>query len=147
MTAYCTLADMAARYDPRRLVQLTDRPADDTVQPATAVTESVLDQAIADASALIDTYLSVVTPLPLAEVPPRLVACCCALTFASLFQDAIPEKAGADRDRELQWLRDVRDNKIRLFPDGTTTEGEGVGMPETDYPCRVFDARKLRDGL
>lgn len=138
---------MLARYQPRTLVQLTDRPADDTVPVATTITDSVLDQAIADASDLIDSYLAVVTPLPLTDVPPRLVACCCTLVFASLYQDAAPEKVSKDRDREMGWLRDVRDNKIRLFPDGASTEGEGAGLVETNGSERMFTRDSLKDAL
>jgi phage gp36-like protein len=147
MSIYCAKADMVARFQPRTLVQLTDRPADDTVPVATAITDSVLDQAIGDASDLIDTYLAVVTTLPIDPVPPRLVACCCTIVLASLYQDAIPEKVAKDRDREIAWLRDVRDNKIRLFPDGTPTAGDGEGLVMTNGSTRMFTRDSLKDAL
>jgi phage gp36-like protein len=143
---YCTKADMLARFDPRTLVQLTDRPADDTVPPATTITDSVLDQAIADASALIDSYLAVIATLPLPSVPAVLTAMACNLVLAALYRDAMPDHVALLRKNAIGWLEGVRDNKIRLFTDGTTTtEGEGAGLPELDYPARQFDACKLRD--
>lgn len=147
MTAYCTRDDMLARFDPRTLVQLTDRPADDTVAPATTITDAVLEKAIADASDEIDSYIRSVATLPLAEIPPTINQAASYIALANLYRDAIPEKVAADRERWLRWLRDVRDNKVRLFVDDTTTEGEGAGMPELVYPEREFNARKLRDAL
>jgi phage gp36-like protein len=147
VSTYCTKDDMLARFDPRTLVQLTDRPADDTVPPATAITDSVLDQARTDAGTLIDSYISVVTVLPVTDASAlsALTLVACDIAFAKLYRDAMPELVSKKHDQAIQWLRDVRDNKMRLFASGAATEGEGAGLPELAYPERQLDARKLRD--
>ena len=148
MTVYCTKADMLARFDPRTLVQLTDRPASDAAPAATEISDAVLDQARADAGALIDSYLAVVTRLPLASVPPALVPVACNLVLAALYRDAVPEHVAGLRKQAIRWLEDVRDNRVRLFTDAvTTTEGEGAGLVETRGAERMFDSQTLRDVL
>ncbi len=147
MTAYCTKDDMLARFDPRTLVQLTDRPADDTVPPATAITDSVLNQAMADAGDLIDTYLAVAHTLPLPSTPPALVKVACEISLATLYRDAMPEHVEKLKSAALGWLRDVRDNKVRLFPNDAPTEGKGAGLVERSGPDRKFTATTLRDVL
>jgi phage gp36-like protein len=144
MTAYCTKPDMLARFDPRTLVQLTDRPADDTVPPATTITDAVLDQAIADASNMIDSYIAVVQPLPLPSIPPALVKVACDLVLAALYRDAVPEHVAKAASAAIGWLKDVRENKVRLFPDDRPTEGTGAGLVETAGPEREFTAKTLR---
>ncbi|MBX9944946.1 MAG: DUF1320 domain-containing protein [Reyranella sp.] len=141
---YCTKPDMLARFDPRTLVQLTDRPADDTVPPATAITDSVLNQAIADADATIESYLAVSHVLPLPSVPPALVRLACDLALANLYRDAMPEHVAKAQAMAMSWLRDVRDNKVRLFPSDPATEGQGAGLVETRGPERQFTATTLR---
>jgi phage gp36-like protein len=65
--AYASSGDMIARYPNRDLVQLTN---EDPTQ--TEINESVIDQAIADASAEIDGYLDGRFALPLTDVPAVL---------------------------------------------------------------------------
>ena len=144
MTAYCTLADMQARFDNRTLVQLTDRPADDTVLPATTITESVLDQAIADASATIEGYIGVVQPLPLAELPAVLVQHACNLTLYNLYRDATPDQVVKRHDAAIAFLRDVAARKVRLLPAEAEETGEGAGLVETTGSKRVFTFRSMR---
>lgn len=147
MTAYCTKADMLARFDPRTLVQLTDRPADDTVTPATAINDSVLDQARADAGTLIDGYVSVITTLPIADAGAlaQLVPVACDIALYKLYRDSVPELVAKKYEAAIGWLKRVVDNQVRLFASGAPTEGEGAGLVETAGPERVFDSRTLRD--
>lgn len=141
---YCTKADMLARFDARTLVQLTDRPADDTVEPATAITDAVLDQARGDAGDLIDGYLAVAYALPLPSTPPALVRVACEITLSLLYRDAMPEHVAAMRKAAELWLANVRDQKIRLFPNDAPAEGKGDGLVETNGSGRVFTADTMK---
>lgn len=146
MTTYCTKADMLARFDPRTLVQLTDRPANDTIEPATEITDAVLDQARADAGDLIDGYLAVAYPLPLPSTPPALVRVACEVTLAFLYRDSLPDHVAALRKSALAWLGDVRDNKVRLFPSDPPTEGKGDGLVEMTAADRIFTRDSMKGG-
>ncbi len=115
--------------------------------PATAITDAVLDQAIADAGAFIDGYVAVVYKLPLASIPPALIKIACEIALANLYRDAMPEHVAGLKTSGVSWLRDVRDGKVRLFPDDAPTDGAGAGLVETTGPARMFDARTLRDVL
>jgi phage gp36-like protein len=147
MTAYCTKADMQARFDTRTLVQLTDRPADDTVAPATTITDSVLDQAIADAGSTIDGYVGVVHTLPLTDLPPILIQHACNLALYNLYRDATPDQVTKRHDAAIAFLRDVAANKVRLFADDRPEEGTGAGLVETSGPERRYTAKTLRGAL
>jgi phage gp36-like protein len=154
MTAYCAQADMQARFTTRLLIQLTDLPESDATPPATTITLSVLDQAIADASNLIDSYLSVEYALPLPSTPPYLVSIACDLTLAALYRRnpmAVPESVTAGESAAKGWLKKVQDRDVRLFPaqadDDAADIGEGAGMPETNDLRRDFSMRNMKDVL
>jgi phage gp36-like protein len=70
--AYASSGDMIARYPNRDLVQLTN---EDPTQ--IEVNASVIDQALADASAEIDGYLDGRFALPLTDVPAVLNRLAC----------------------------------------------------------------------
>lgn len=143
---YCTKADMLARFDPRTLVQLTDRPANDTVEPATEITDAVLDQARGDVGDLIDGYLAVTYALPLPTTPPSLVRVACELTLAFLYRDSMPEHVAALRKAAMAWLADVRDGRVRLFPNDPPTEGKGGGLVEMTTSDRIFTRESMKGG-
>lgn len=94
MTSYCNLADLITRYSEKELAQATDRT--DAHPPA--VDEDVIDAAIADASAEIDTYLeSGGYRTPLVQAPALLRSIACQLARAGLYTDmqrrAVGDKA------------------------------------------------------
>jgi phage gp36-like protein len=155
MSAYCAEADMQARYATRLLIQLTDLPTDDAAPPATTITAAVLNQAIADTSAEIDSNLSVVYSLPLVgDTPPALLDVACKLTLARLYERnalAVPDHVTSSASAARSWLKRLAAGEVRLYAtqlvDDATRQAEGAGMPQTNDLHREFTMRNLKDVL
>ena len=76
--AYCTSADMIARFGEDELIELTDR------DNAGSIDDLVLSAAMDDASATIDSYIRGVCSLPLLPVPQTIKSIACDLAFHAL---------------------------------------------------------------
>ena len=128
---YAAPSDMIARYPNRDLVQLTN---EDPAQ--TTVNQTVLQQALADASAEIDGYLEGRFALPLADPPAVLNRLACDLAMYRL-QALRPlhDLAEARRryDDALTLLMRVADGTLTLglAPDNQEP-GEAAGAVVTD---------------
>ncbi|ELG5943867.1 DUF1320 family protein, partial [Salmonella enterica] len=106
---YASAQDMRDRYD--NLDTLLFQPGSDTPN------EKKLTQALNDAGALADSYLSAKYALPLAVVPQVLVQHCCAIAFYYLCDQQATDQA-RDRYREaLTWLREVKSGSIPVGVD------------------------------
>jgi phage gp36-like protein len=154
VSAYCAQADMQARYDTRLLIQLTDLPTSDQTPPATTITAGVLDQAVADASGEIDSYLATVYTLPLVGgTPAPLLPVACTLTLGYLYQRngiAVPQHIADSMSAARSWLKRLADRTVRLYPDAQDDpagQAEGAGMPQTNELRRDFSMRNLKDVL
>jgi phage gp36-like protein len=79
---YATQQQATDRYGADALLVIADRDGDGVIDA------DVLDQALADASAEIDTYLAARYQLPLATVPEVLVRLCVDITVYRLAADA-----------------------------------------------------------
>lgn len=106
--AYATPNDLVARYGETELIQLTDRAG------AGEVDTAIVDQAIADAEALIDGYLSGRFPVPLSPVPLVLVGYACDLARARLYTDAAPDMVKIRAEEALRHLSMVGQGKLNL---------------------------------
>ncbi|MDO9142103.1 MAG: DUF1320 domain-containing protein [Methylobacter sp.] len=106
---YCTKQDMIDRGWETELIQRTDR--DNTG----LMDDTVLTQAISDASATIDGYISAY--LPLSSVPAVLVRHCCDIARYGLYDDHQLDKDHAVRlryDAAIRFLEQVAMGKIAL---------------------------------
>jgi len=130
---YCTSQDLERRYGRRELEQLTDR--DGTYG---GIVDEVLEEAIADAAAEIDGYLTDGGyALPLDPVPYLITRHACALTRAYLYDDGRPEAVEKDAVRVLTWLEGVANGKIRLTQTDTR-QGNGAGSVEISAGRKAF---------
>lgn len=139
---YCVLQDLIDRFGNELLVQLTDR----TNIPATTIDETVVDRAIGDAGALIDTYLAKRYTLPLADTPPVLTKFAADLARYFLTGDSAAKGTpveAAYRDA-LDWLADVAEGTVVLAAGGETEAPAGGGQVEYAASCRVFTRDSLR---
>ncbi|EDC5552628.1 DUF1320 domain-containing protein [Salmonella enterica] len=124
---YASAQDMRDRYD--NLDALLFQPGSDTPN------EKKLTQALNDAGALADSYLSAKYALPLAVVPQVLVQHCCAIAFYYLCDQQATDQA-RDRYREaLTWLREVKSGSIPVGVDEA-----GSAPPSDDLPQMQADA-------
>ena len=130
--AYCAEADLVARFGATELLQLTDPDI------TGAVNLTVLAQAIADADALINSYLN--NYLPLATKPTNLVRLACIITRYYLYGMLVPDRVKADYDDAVRFLTKVAEGKISLAPDSNgVIEVQQLNM--VSFPCgdnRVF---------
>jgi len=118
--AYCVKADMVSRFSEIEMVQLTDQ------DNLGIIDDTVLDLAINDASAEIDSYLGNYT-LPLVTVPLSLVRIACDIARYYLYDDMVPADGVVLKRYEdaLRFLRSVAKGDISL---GVDNEGNS---PET----------------
>ncbi|EJP2451523.1 DUF1320 family protein, partial [Salmonella enterica] len=106
---YASAQDMRDRYD--NLDDLLRQPGTD------GLNERKLTQALNDAGAQVDSYLSAKYTLPLAVVPQVLVQHCCAIAFYYLCDQQATDQV-RDRYRDaMTWLREVKNGSIPIGVD------------------------------
>lgn len=122
--SYASLADLVARFGEMEIIQLTDRIG------AGQIDTDVLDQAIADADAVIDGYIATRVTLPLSPVPSILVGYGCDLTRERLYRDAPADHPVVRRGNEARkFLAQVAAGNILLgVQSGLSTPAGGVQM-------------------
>ncbi|MDD2765013.1 MAG: DUF1320 domain-containing protein [Opitutaceae bacterium] len=111
---YATQSDLAARFGEAELLQQTD------LTGTGAINGQAVADALTDASALIDGYVSARYSLPLAVVPGLLVGVCCDLARYALYIEAVPPIVQQRRDQAIATLRDISLGKLRLEVGGDT---------------------------
>ncbi|EDS4114368.1 DUF1320 domain-containing protein [Salmonella enterica subsp. enterica serovar Braenderup] len=127
---YASAQDMRDRYE--NLDDLLRLPGTDDLN------EKKLTQALNDAGALADSYLSAKYTLPLAVVPQVLVQHCCAVAFYYLC-DQQPSDQARDRYREaLTWLREVKNGSIPIGVDEVGSVPESDDLPQMQAEAPVF---------
>lgn len=109
---YATQQNLIDRFGEPELIQLTDRAQTGAIDAA------VLDQAIADADAEINSYLTAYS-LPLLVVPANLVRVACDIARYYLYDDQMVESVKQRYDNAIAWLKLVAAGKIVLPADAT----------------------------
>ena len=141
--AYATLQDLIDRFGAEELIQRTDR----TNLPPTTIDATVVAAAIADAEALVDSYLAKAYRLPLAEVSPVLTRTTADVARYHLLGEVAAKDTPAARayDQAIAWLRDVARGVVALVQPSTdappTQSGAAV---RTSGPARVMSRDNLR---
>lgn len=117
---YATIDDLKTVVSARDLIQLTD--LDGT---AGAIVDAKLTNALQDASAEIDGYISKRVTLPLADPPRMLIVQCRDLAVYRLHSNAgrIPESVEKLREGAISYLKDVAAGKLSI---GDETSGEEI---------------------
>jgi phage gp36-like protein len=81
---------------------------------------AVVQRALDDARNTIDSHIGGRYPLPIAPVPEILERVACDLARFYLYDDQVTETIQKRFDDAMKLLRDVRDGKSQLGPNGTT---------------------------
>jgi phage gp36-like protein len=115
---YCTSDDLLTRFGMDEIIQLSDH--DNTG----AINTTVVDQAITDASAEIDGYISSAYDLPLSETPALLNLYACDIARYRLFGDGAFEAVTERYNIALKYLRDIASGKVQLIPTTTDDDAE-----------------------
>jgi phage gp36-like protein len=121
--AYATRQDMIDRFSEAELVQLTDK---DAVR-ADSIVETVLERALADASATINAYLAGRYTLPLDPSPEilRLLACDIARYYLQIQEAGAQVKARYEG--AVKFLGRVASGEIRLGVDAAGAPPAATG--------------------
>ncbi len=129
---YCTLQNLKDRFGETELIQLTD------LANASAIDTAVLNEAIADADAEINSYLTAYS-LPLAIIPANFERMACDITRYYLFGVSVPELVQKRYDNAIKYLNLVAKGVINLAPDtsGTVVE-ETSSSVEFSSSASVF---------
>jgi len=118
--AYCTRDDMVSRFSEQEIMQLTDN------KNLGLIDELVLSQAISDASAEIDGYLSAYS-LPLEGVPAVLVRSCCDVARYYLYDDGMIDRVEKRYDAVIKYLSQIAKGNISL---GLSAAGASVDVDD-----------------
>ncbi|MBF0186015.1 MAG: DUF1320 domain-containing protein [Magnetococcales bacterium] len=106
--AYATIADLIQRYGEDELIQRSDRRA------GRIRDDVVINQALADASAEIDSYLASRYSLPLSGVPDVLVRLCCDVARYRLWADKVTEIVRTRYEDAVRQLKDIARGQATL---------------------------------
>jgi phage gp36-like protein len=139
--AYAVLANFIALFGEREIIALTDRAMTGTVN------ETLLNEAVAQASAEIDRKLASRYKLPFSRVTPALTRICCDMTRYYL-SGAEANETDAVVARYKQALKDldaVRDGREGLGLDEDAAPVTDSGAVRVNAPRRQFSAGKLSD--
>lgn len=121
---YAAAEDMQARFNHQDLVLLTER--EDSTPGE--VDMAVLTQALEDATAEINAYLSGRYTLPLSTVPTALVRVCCDVARYFLSGDNAPEHIQTRYTDALKFLQAVNQGKVAL---GIDSQGDKATTNDT----------------
>jgi phage gp36-like protein len=110
---YATIAQFITAFGELEAVELSnlDDPS------ATVIVNAPIDAALADASALIDTYLGNRYSLPLAYTPAVLVPCCLDIARHRLDRIRVREDVRQAYEDRIRWLEQVCKGIISLGVD------------------------------
>lgn len=111
---YCTSQDMQDRYGIEELIQLTDRPDPQTRAYSGVINTTVLDRAIADASAEVDGFLAGRYSTPLDPVPAALVRYACDMARYYLYADQPTENVRKRYEDARSYLLKMAKGEIGL---------------------------------
>jgi phage gp36-like protein len=138
--AYASLAQLTERFGDRMLIALTDR-ADVALG---VVDTSVVDQALADADAVINGFLTGRYKLPLAQTPDLLADLAQTIAIWKLHTSAADPKIETDYKEAMRSLRDISTGAIRLNVAGVEpagTGGSGVRITDRERPLNADDMK------
>lgn len=138
--SYATVDQMVARFGEQELIQLSDPEAQ-------ALHADVLEEALKDASGVMDSYLARRYTLPLATIPAVLVECCADLAIYRLMRLrplGSLEDAKERSEAALAWLKDLASGKAVLTGLETPAPTPG-GLVRLTASPRLFTRGALRD--
>lgn len=136
MAAYCTIAQLTARYGTPMLLQLSDRGVSYPVTPDT----TLFDRAIADAGALIDGYLGGRYQLPLVSVPELVTNLAQVISIYMAHGSVAPEKIRKDYDDALRQLQAIASGTMVISAAGIESAGTEANEVLTNDPSRPLTA-------
>lgn len=139
---YAASQDLIDRFGEQELVQLTDRAN----VPPEQIDDTVVERALADATATVDSYVGKVYALPIGSAPPVLIKVCCDIARYYLHGEAADKDSIVTRNQAaaLAWLRDVAKGLVQLDIEGIVPGQPGGGTVRTSEPERPLTAATMK---
>lgn len=135
---YCAPQHLIERFSELELLQLTDKAH------LGAIDYAILDYAIADATAEIDSYLAAYT-LPLTPVPANFERLACDIARYYLYEDQMIDIVEARYKNAVRYLEHVANGKIALSVDATGSAPTMADGVESVGSASVFSREALHD--
>ncbi len=134
---YCTTQDMIDRYGEEELIQLTDR------EGTGAINSQRLADAIADASATIDSRLGGRYHLPISPVPMVLEKLACELALLTLYENArqLDQAMRDDRAALLRELDAIGSGRISIGIDAAGGKPASQNTAQMTSGGNVFNRK------
>lgn len=136
---YATAQDMIDRFGQQEMIELTDRAN------LGAIDAIVLGRALADADAEINGYLASRYALPLASVPPVLVAKASDMARYYLYDVRVSEAVKARYDDAVKYLQSLAKGLVSLGLDPVDVPVADAGGVQITANDRVFNGTGLAD--
>jgi phage gp36-like protein len=144
--SYAAQSDLATRYGERELVLVTDK----STPPTGLVDATVVARALADADALIDSFLGTRYAVPISEPAPAvIVSVACQIARYRLHEDRPTEPIRAAYEDAIRWLERVSQGRANVpgLTEPTTSvdpiEGASEGRFAVRAPEPVFTGELL----
>lgn len=122
--AYATIAAMQQRFGEQELIYLSERDN----APADVINTVVIEQAITDASDVIDGYLAGRYELPLVTVPNLLEQFCCDIARYKLGTNDTPEHIETRNKEAIKFLTSVAKGELSI---GVNALGQDAKVQNT----------------
>jgi len=138
---YITRQALIDRFGETELIELTDRSG------SGAIDDAVLDRAVNDATAEINSYLEARYTLPLSAVPQVIKTLAANIARYYLFDDRATEVVEARYTNAVKFLRALGKGEVSLGLDDAGDATSPAGGPDFEAPDAVFsgDAKTLDD--
>ncbi len=135
--AYCTEQNLIDRYSEEELIQLTDR------EGTGAINSQRLDDAIADASATIDSRLGGRYSLPISPVPLVLEKLACRLTMLNLYENngLMNDDRRKDREALVRELDGIGAGRISIGIDASGGKPASNNTAQISSGGNVFNRK------
>jgi phage gp36-like protein len=136
--AYATADEMQDRIGMDELSAVADRDGDSVLE------DLAVTGALDDASAEIDSYLSVRYPLPLSEIPATVIRACIDMAMYHLSGNKTTEEVEKRYKNAVAWLRDISAGKATLGNHPAETGSSGAVFSAGG---RLHTRQKLNGGF
>ena len=120
--AYVTQAELEERFGTDELLQIADRDDDESVDNA------VVDAAIADADAMIDSYCRARYGVPFDPVPAEIRKVAADIARYNLWDDQASEEVEMRYKNAIVWLKDVSAGRARISVEASDETQPGIGQ-------------------
>ena len=138
--AYATITAMQQRFGERDLIYLSEREDG----PVDVINTAVIEQAINDASDVINGYLAGRYELPLVTVPNLLEQFCCDIARYKLGTNDVPEHVGTRYKDAIKFLMSVAKGELSIGVDALGQDAKVQDTATIQSAGTVFSREKSK---